>query len=93
MIVALRSKLMTPAQMKELIKRKPFVPIRLHLTNGETVDIRFPELTLVTDLHMFIGWKDPKEKRSIARDAVLVGWDGIKHFELLNEPVATAAGN
>src|SRR5260221_11487755 len=83
---------MTPTQMKELIKQRPFVPIRLHLAGGDTVEGRFPELTLVTDLHMFIGWKDPKEKRRIARDGVLVGWSAIKSYELIGEQVAAAIG-
>ena len=81
----------TPAVMKELIKRKPFKPIRLHLTDGDTVDIRFPQLTLVTDLEVFVGWKRPGEKKMIAADGVFVGWPAIKSYELLEETTPVTA--
>jgi hypothetical protein len=80
---------MTPELMRELIKRKPFIPVRLHLTDGDTVDVRFPELTLVTHHDMFVGWKDPASKRRIASDGVLLGWPAIESYELL--PVAENA--
>ena len=83
---------MTPALLKELIKRKPFVPIRLHLTDGETVDIRFPQLTLVTDFQISIGWKHPNEKKMIACDGIFLGWPAIKSYELLDEFAAVAEG-
>lgn len=83
----------TPALMKDLIKRRPFKPIRLHLTNGKTVDIRFPQLTLVTDLEMAIGWKHPNEKKMIGCDGVFVGWSAIDRYELLDEPIPVAEGS
>ena len=83
---------LTPALLKDLIKRKPFKPIRLHLTDGDTVDIRFPQLTLVTDFQISVGWKHPNEKKMIGCDGVFLGWPAIKSYEVLDEPAAVMEG-
>ena len=80
---------MTADELRELVKRQPYVPVRLHLKNGETFDILFPELTLITTREVSVGWKDPHEKRRIARDSVLIGMDYIDRYEFV--PAAEAA--
>lgn len=79
---------MTADELRELVKRQPYVPVRLHLKNGETFDILFPELTLITTREVSVGWKDPHEKRRIARDSVLIGMDYIDRYEFV--PAAEA---
>jgi hypothetical protein len=39
---------MRPDDILDLLKRQPFFPFRLHLSNGQTYDIRHPEMALVT---------------------------------------------
>lgn len=38
---------MRPDELVEHLRRRPFVPFRLHLTNGATYEIRHPELIKV----------------------------------------------
>ena len=46
--------------MTELLKTRPFVPLRIHLTDGQTYDIRHPDLVLVLRQRVDIGLKpDP----------------------------------
>jgi hypothetical protein len=41
--------------LEELLRRRPFVPIRLHLSDGTTCDIRHPEMALLTRSTVDIG--------------------------------------
>ena len=38
---------MRAEEFVQLLRRAPFVPIRIHLTDGKTFDIRHPELVWV----------------------------------------------
>lgn len=40
---------------KELLQRKPFVPLRIHLTDGTSFDIRHPDNILVLRSRIDIG--------------------------------------
>ena len=42
-------------QLRDLLRRRPFVPLRLHLTDGTTYDIRHPEMALITRSTVDIG--------------------------------------
>lgn len=77
---------MNLVELHQAIRQKPYVPIRLHLKNGDIVDIQFPELTMVTTNTVSIGWKDPDSKKRIAKDGRLIGTDYIDRFELV--PIA-----
>jgi len=46
---------MRPEEFRELIRRQPFVPIRLYLTDGKTYDIRHPENVLVSRSYIHVG--------------------------------------
>jgi hypothetical protein len=38
---------MTPRDILNLLERSPFVPFRLHLTNGQTFDVGHPDFVTV----------------------------------------------
>jgi len=38
---------MKPEDIKRLLERSPFVPFRLHLSNGDTFDVRHPDFVWV----------------------------------------------
>ncbi len=38
---------MTPQDINRLLERSPFVPFRLHLTNGQTFEVRHPDFVWV----------------------------------------------
>ena len=46
---------MRPEELIQLIRKKPFVPLRLHLTDGKTYDIRHPDQVLVLRSRIDIG--------------------------------------
>jgi hypothetical protein len=46
---------MRPEELTQLLRRQPFVPLRLHMTDGRTYDIRHPKLVLVLRSRIDIG--------------------------------------
>ena len=46
---------MSPDEIRTLLHKQPFVPLRLHMSNGMTLDIRHPEMAIVGGEHMAIG--------------------------------------
>jgi hypothetical protein len=38
---------MSADDIKRLLERSPFVPLRLHLSNGQTLDVRHPDFVWV----------------------------------------------
>jgi hypothetical protein len=56
---------MRPEKLEELLRRRPYVPIRLHLSDGTTFDIRHPEMALLTRSTVDIGVTE-KEGTTIA---------------------------
>lgn len=51
---------MRPEELTELLRKRPFVPLRIHMTDGETYDIRHPDVVLVLRQRVDIGLRpDP----------------------------------
>ncbi len=50
---------MRPEELKELIRRQPFVPMRVYTTDGKTYDIRHPDNVIVSRSRVDIGVGDP----------------------------------
>jgi hypothetical protein len=51
---------MRAEEVTELLRTRPFVPLRIHLTDGQTYDIRHPDSVLVLRQRMDIGMQpDP----------------------------------
>lgn len=46
---------MRAEELTELFRTKPFVPLRIHMTDGQTYDIRHPDLVLVLRQRVDIG--------------------------------------
>jgi hypothetical protein len=40
---------MTPDDLRSLLHEQPFRPIRLHMSNGRTIDVRHPEMVAIAD--------------------------------------------
>jgi hypothetical protein len=83
---------MQPEEMLELLKREPFQPFRLHLTNGRTIDIHHPEINRVTQMVFVRGILDPASLASdlgpTASSAVWMDWSSIDRVEFLSSPLA-----
>lgn len=46
---------MTVQTFRELLARRPFQPVRLTLSSGQTFEIRHPEMALLTRTSILIG--------------------------------------
>jgi hypothetical protein len=79
---------MQPLEMQRLLRKRPFEPFRVYLSDGRVFDIRHPHLTLVTELRFIIGVPDPAiPEPTIAERAVRVDWLDILKVEHL-QPVS-----
>ena len=59
---------MTAEELIELMSERPFKPLRLHLTNGRTYEIRHPEMAVVSDTVVAIGV--PKQDGSLIAEKI-----------------------
>lgn len=77
---------MRSEELTQLLRRKPFVPIRLHTTDGQSYDIRHPDLVMVFHSRATIG---------VAPDPVTGVLAHAEYLSLLHivrvEELATAA--
>ena len=48
---------MRPAQIRDHLKTEPFRPIRVHISDGSSYDIRHPEMAFVTTTQLMIALK------------------------------------
>jgi len=58
---------MRPEELRTLLRRRPFVPIRIHLMDGTVYDVRHPEMALLTRSTVEIG-VEKQEGNGIADD-------------------------
>ena len=64
----------TPSQLKERIKKQPFVPLRIVTSSGDSYTVTHPDLALigVRDVHIGIASrKDPTTYENVARISLL----------------------
>ena len=50
-------------ELRKLLDRRPFEPIRLHISSGQTVDIKHPELAFVTRSLVVVGVTESDDER------------------------------
>jgi hypothetical protein len=46
---------MGPLEIKRIVDERPFRPVRIHLTDGKSYDIRHPEMVLVAKRELIVG--------------------------------------
>lgn len=46
---------MRAEDIRDLLKRQPFVPFRIHMTDGKSYDVMHPELVLLTKSYLHIA--------------------------------------
>jgi hypothetical protein len=66
---------MRAEELVELLRRQPFVPLRIHLTDGRTCDIHHPDLVLVLRQRVDIG---------VPPDSATGVLDRVEHCSLLH---------
>lgn len=58
---------MNPNEMLLVLRRRPFEPFRLHLSDGKTYDITHPELCVVARTALYIGVPTPGGPEPVER--------------------------
>lgn len=66
---------MRPEELIELIRVRSFIPLRIHMTDGQTYDIRHPEAVIVLRSRVDIGMKP---------DPITGVVDRVEHCSLLH---------
>ena len=46
---------MNPEEIKRFLKDTPFVPSRVHTTDGKHLDVKHPELAFLTRMMLLVG--------------------------------------
>jgi len=58
---------MTPQDITRLLERSPFVPFRLHLTNGQTFEVKHPDFVWVFRSRLELAVPVPSNRRVMER--------------------------
>ena len=75
--------MVTPDDLLRLLRKRPFEPFRVYLTDGRTFDIRYPELNLVGATFFDIGIPEKGVEDPFMEYAVNVDLDRISRIEPL----------
>ena len=75
---------MTAQAIDQELSRDPFVPLRLNLSNGHTVDITNPGLAFIAKMAIYVARTDRPQSR-IVDDFRLISLRHIVSIDLLDE--------
>jgi hypothetical protein len=80
---------MTQDEFLKLFRRTPFVPLRVHMADGSTYDIKYPEYAAVgrNRLVIFLGG----DEKVLPEDWVWCSWPHITHVAELAQAGSSAA--
>ena len=82
---------MSPQALREELRRQPFVPLKLILSDGKTNEIRHPEMALIGHLDLYVG-TESEPGSGIAGKTDLVSMLHIVRVEQLKPPPSVKAG-
>jgi hypothetical protein len=76
--------MLTPTQVQEYVKARPFRPFRLNMASGKTFDIRHPEMIKVAKscLYVFSFATDEPEIAEKMKMVSLMLTESISHLEM-----------
>lgn len=80
---------MRPEDLLNYLRRRPFQPFRVTLTDGRTYDVHHPELAMVGRSSVAIGQMQPQEAEPIYDRMVTVSLLHIMQIE----PIVPAAAS
>jgi hypothetical protein len=79
-------------RLRDLLRKRPFEPFRLHLSDGRTFDIRIPHLNLLGTKVMLVGIPEPNVPDPFPESTVEVELVQINRLEMLAEATNAAGG-
>jgi hypothetical protein len=77
---------MRPEDLLEMLRKRPFEPFRIRLSNGETYEVRHPELAMVGQSAMAIGVPRPNARHPMYDRLVTVALLHINQVEPIAAP-------
>ena len=79
---------MRPEDVREFLRRQPFRPFRLTLTDGRTYDVMHPDLAMVGRSWVQVGLARPGDPENIAERLISVSLLDIMQIEPLESVVS-----
>jgi hypothetical protein len=76
--------MLTPDKMRSLRNAQPFIPFRLHLNNGSSVEVRSPEHVLVLRHYAVVALPDPQATDGSWDQCVTVWYAYVTRVEMLS---------
>ncbi len=82
--------MMRPTELRELLRRKPFLPLRVGLADGRCIIVRHPDQVVVAERNLLIGLAriersrpmlTPARSETIAREWLIVSLVQITTIE------------
>ena len=80
---------MTPEQLNEQLSRDPYVPLRLRLSNGDTIDIANPGLVFINGPAVYV-FRTDRPNSHLADDHRLIAFRHIVQVEQIVEKSRSA---
>jgi hypothetical protein len=72
---------MNPESLAQELNRDPFIPLRIHLADGRSIEIRNPGLCFIARLSLYIFAAKPHN--ALAEDVHVISLRGIVSVETL----------
>ena len=72
---------MNPESLAKELDRDPFIPLRIHLADGRSVEIHNPGLCFIARLSLYVFAAKPRH--ALAEDVQLISLRGIISVETL----------
>ena len=70
-------------QLRLLLRREPFEPFRVYLTDGQTHDVLYPNMHILGHIHMTIGFPKPNVAKPCCDHMVSVMLSDIARAEIV----------
>jgi hypothetical protein len=82
-----------PDDIRELLRKEPFQPFRIHLSNGQTYDVTHPELGYVMRATMIVSRPATDVPYMIGDGFHVLSILHINNIEILTNPASAKTGN
>ena len=73
---------MKAEELIEILEERPFVPIRLHMSNGRTHDVRHPEMAIVGEEVAALGVQHDANERPRIRLVSITHINEVEQIEM-----------
>ena len=73
-------------EIRELLRKRPFEPFRVDLTDGRSFTIEYPLINAVIETSMTIGIPTPNDSDPLAERCIYVDLDRIERVTVLDYP-------